>query len=193
MCTAFPYCRVGVQRLLGMIYAIIFTGGFLAGPRALRAERLQWLTTSAVNRPAFMRTTLWSLGVGLIALAAPGRSIHEVDTVRSEALEDLPYEPINVASLSGFGGWVSHNSSLSVIPAKAGTQLSHKTTMLGLKLGPRLRGGDGFGGKGVMQDSARSLRRASAHFFNRILIGHEAWQEAFPPLFAKLESGAVLR
>ena len=50
MCTAFPYCWISVQRLLGVIHAIIFTGGFMAGPRALRPERLRWLTTSAVNR-----------------------------------------------------------------------------------------------------------------------------------------------
>ena len=100
MCTAFPYCRGGVQRLLEVIYAIISTGGFLAGPRTLRPERLQWLTTSAVNRLAFMRIKMWSLGVGLIAQAAPNRSIHEVDTVRSEALEDLPLVPQYTASLT---------------------------------------------------------------------------------------------
>ena len=102
MCTAFPYCRVGVQRLLEVIYAIIFTGGFVAGPRALRPERLQWLTTSAVNRQASMRTILWSSGVGLIAQAAPNRSILRVDTVRSGALEELPYKPKDVASLARF-------------------------------------------------------------------------------------------
>ena len=99
MCTAFPYCRAGVQRLLEVIYAIISTGGFLAGPRTLRPERLQWLTTSAVNRQASMRTNLWSLTVGLIAQAAPNRSIYRVDTVRSGALEDLPYKPKDVAFL----------------------------------------------------------------------------------------------
>ena len=102
MCTAFPYCRAGVQRLLEMIYAIISTGGFLAGPRALRPERLQWLTTSAANRLASMRKTLWSLGVGPIARAAPNRSIYRVDTVRSGALEELPLAPINAASRSMF-------------------------------------------------------------------------------------------
>ena len=50
MCTAFPYWWISVQRLLEVIHAIIFTGGFMAGPRALRPERLRWLTTSAVNR-----------------------------------------------------------------------------------------------------------------------------------------------
>ena len=102
MCTAFPYCRVGVQRLLEMIYAIISTGGFLAGPRTLRPERLQWLTTSAVNRQAFMRTKMWSLTVGLIAQAAPNRSIHRVDTVRSGALEELPLVPKYAASPARF-------------------------------------------------------------------------------------------
>ncbi len=111
MCTAFPYCRVGVQRLLGVIYAIISTGGFLVGPRTLRPERLQWLTTSAVNRLAFMRTKMWSLGVGLIAQAAPNRSIHRVDTVRSEALEKLPLVPQYAASLTQV--WVHFSSQNS--------------------------------------------------------------------------------
>jgi hypothetical protein len=52
MCTAFPHCWFFVQRLLEMVHATIFTGGFMAGPRALRPERLQWLTTSADNRQA---------------------------------------------------------------------------------------------------------------------------------------------
>lgn len=60
MCTAFPDCWVGMQRLLEVIYANIFTGRFVAGPRALRPERLQWLTTSAVNIQASMRTNLWN-------------------------------------------------------------------------------------------------------------------------------------
>ena len=97
MCTAFPYCRAGVQRLLEVIYAIIFTGGFVAGPRTLRPERLQWLTTSAANRQVSMRTILWSLGVGPIARAAPDRSIH---SVRSGALEELPLSRKDVASLT---------------------------------------------------------------------------------------------
>ena len=99
MCTAFSYCRVGVQRLLGVIYAIISTGGFLAGPRTLRPERLQWLTTSAANRQVSIRNILWSLTVGLIAQAAPDRSIYRVDTVRSEALEELPRGQKDVAFL----------------------------------------------------------------------------------------------
>ena len=115
MCTAFPYCRAGVQRLLEMIYAIISTGGFLAGPRTLRPERLQWLTTSAVNRQASMRNILWSLTVGPIARAAPNRSIHRVDTVRSGALEELPLSQKDVASLTQV--WVhffSQNSASSL-------------------------------------------------------------------------------
>ena len=53
MCTAFPYWWFSVQRLLEVIHAIISAGGFVAGPRTLRPERLRWLTTSAVNRQAF--------------------------------------------------------------------------------------------------------------------------------------------
>ena len=104
MCTAFSYCRAGVQRLLEVIYAIISTGGFVAGPRTLRPERLQWLTTSAVNRRVSIRNILWSLTVGPIARAAPNRSIYEVDTVRSEALEELPLSRKDVVSLTPF--WV---------------------------------------------------------------------------------------
>ena len=100
MCTAFSYCRVGVQRLLEVIYAIIATGGFLAGPRTLRPERLQWLTTSAANRQAFMRTNLWSRIAASIAHGASGRSTHRVDTVRSGALEELPLSRKDAASLT---------------------------------------------------------------------------------------------
>ena len=126
MCTAFPYCRVGVQRLLGVIYAIISTGGFLAGPRALRPERLQWLTTSAANRLASMRTILWSLTVGPIARAAPNRSIHRVDTVRSGALEELPLSRKDVASPKGVWNLMELCCYFlpTVIPAKRATQWS---------------------------------------------------------------------
>ena len=192
MCTAFPYCRVGVQRLLEVIYAIIFTGGFVAGPRTLRPERLQWLTTSAVNRQAFIRNTLWSLTVGPIARAAPNRSIYRVDTVRSGALEELPLSRKDAASLSGFGGSVSRHTLSPVIPAKAGTQPGHRAHAPRLQLGPRLRGGDGSWGNGVKPQPTFSLRRASALFFHTIVIRHEAWHGTFPPAFLKLESGAAL-
>ena len=85
-------------------YSLLPPGGFRSGPRTLRPERLKWLTTSAVNRPAFMRTILWSFCAARIARGALGRSIHEVDTVRSGALEDLATKPKNVASaLMAFG------------------------------------------------------------------------------------------
>ena len=93
-------------------YSLLPPGGFRSGPRTLRPERLKWLTTSAVNRQAFMGTKMWSLGVGLIAQAAPNRSIHKVDTVRSEALEDLAHKPKNVAPhLMAFGHFVFEISS----------------------------------------------------------------------------------
>ena len=190
MCTAFPYCRFGVQRLLSMIYAIIFTGGFVAGPRALRPERLQWLTTSAVNRPAFMRTKLWSFCAARIARWALGRSIHEVDTVRSGALEDLPYKSINVAFLSWMLVILSSLSPLTVIPAKAGNPLSHRLNCP--KRGASFRWHDERGAVCEGQLSF-NFRWASAHFFTRILIGLEAWQGAFPPSFTKMESGVILR
>ena len=98
MSTASLYCRVLLQRLReGWFNAPPSSGGFLAGPRILRSERLQWLTTSAANRQVSIRNKMWSLGVGPIARAAPDRSIYRVDTVRSEALEDLPLAPKNVA------------------------------------------------------------------------------------------------
>ena len=184
MCTAFPYCRVGVQRLRrGEFYATPLPGGFVAGPRTLRPERLQWLTTSAANRLASMRKTLWSLTVGPIARAAPNRSIHRVDTVRSGALEELPYKPKDVASLSGFGGLDSRHTLSPVIPAKAGTQPGHRAHAPRLQLGPRLRGGDGAWGNGVKSQPTFSLRRASALFFHTIVIRHEAWHGTFPPAF----------
>ena len=43
MCTAFPHIWFSVQRLLGVIHAIIFTGSSGSGPWALRPKRLQWL------------------------------------------------------------------------------------------------------------------------------------------------------
>ena len=112
MCTAFPYCRAGVQRLRDLgSYAPLSPGGFVAGPRALRPERLQWLTTSAVNRQASMRNTLWSSGVGPIARAAPNRSIYRVDTVRSGALEELPLSRKDAASQTQV--WVHFSSQNS--------------------------------------------------------------------------------
>ena len=85
-------------------YSLLPPGGFRPGPRTLRPERLQWLTTSAVNRPAFMGNTLWSFCAARIARGALGRSIHKVDTVRSGALEDLAHRPKNVAPhLMAFG------------------------------------------------------------------------------------------
>ena len=187
MCTAFPYCRVGVQRLLEVIYAIIFTGGLVAGPRALRPERLQWLTTSAVNRQAFIRNTLWSLTVGPIARAAPNRSIYEVDTVRSGALEELPFSRKDVASPGVLRllklALFSINSSSRRKPGSPRSNF----------VGPDFRRGDEFGGVRSNFKQLSNFRRASAHFFSRILIGHEAAAETFPPAFLKLESGAILR
>ena len=78
-------------------------GSALSGPRALRLERLKWLTTSAVNRQVSIRNKMWSLGVGLIAQAAPNRSIYRVDTVRSEALEELAFTPKTLRLLTAFG------------------------------------------------------------------------------------------
>ena len=67
MCTEFHY-REEDRRTRGVgPYSPHTLGSFLPGPRTLRPERLQWLTTSAVNRQAFMRIKMWSLGVGLIA------------------------------------------------------------------------------------------------------------------------------
>ena len=59
-----------------------------------------------------MRTILWSFRAARIARGALGRSIHKVDTVRSEALEDLAQKPKNVASeLMAFGHFIFEISS----------------------------------------------------------------------------------
>ena len=84
-------------------YSLLSLGGFMSGPRTLRPERLQWLTTSAVNRQVSIRNILWSLAVGLIAQAAPDRSIYRVDTVRSGALEELAFRPKTLRLLTAFG------------------------------------------------------------------------------------------
>ena len=178
MCTAFPYCRFGVQRLLEMIYEIISTGGFVAGPRTLRPERLQWLTTSAANRQASIRTILWSLTVGPFARAAPNRSIYRVDTVRSGALEELAFSRKDAASRGGSPPeWmrvvVPALSPTSVTPAKAGAQLYNGLCCP--KRGASLRWHDD------VRESAKAwqlrifLSRASVHFFTRILHRIQAW------------------
>ena len=87
-------------------YSLLSPGGFMSGPRTLRPERLQWLTTSAVNRLASIRTILWSLTVGSIARTAPNRSIYRVDTVRSGALEELAFRPKTLRLRTAFGHFV---------------------------------------------------------------------------------------
>ena len=117
MSTASLHCRVLLQRLQGVRFNAPFpSGGFLAGPRALRPERLQWLTTSAVNRQAFIRNRMWSLDAAFIAKGSPSRSIYEVDTVRSEALEELPRRQKDVAHQ---GRASAHLSSTIVIGLEA--------------------------------------------------------------------------
>ena len=106
MCTEFHYREKDCSGCEMKLNSLLSPGGFMSGPRTLRLERLQWLTTSAVNRQAFMRTKMWSSGVGLIAQAALNRSIHEVDTVRSEALEELAFRPKTLRLLSAFGHFV---------------------------------------------------------------------------------------
>ena len=87
-------------------YSLLSPGGFMSGPRTLRSERLQWLTTSAVNRQASIGNTLWSLTVGSIARTAPNRSIYRVDTVRSGALEELAFRPKTLRLLTAFSHFV---------------------------------------------------------------------------------------
>ena len=59
-----------------------------------------------------MRTKLWSFRAAIIHGGALGRSIHKVDTVRSEALEDLAHKPKNVAPhLMAFGHFIYEISS----------------------------------------------------------------------------------
>ena len=106
MCTEFHYREKDCSSCEMKPYSLLSPGGFMSGPRAIRLERLQWLTTSAVNRLAFMRTKMWSSGVGLIAQAAPNRSIHRVDTVRSGALEELAFRPKTLRLRLAFGHFV---------------------------------------------------------------------------------------
>ena len=55
MSTASHHRRVRLQRLQFIrLDAPVNSGGLVAGPRALRSERLQWLTTSAVNIQVFL-------------------------------------------------------------------------------------------------------------------------------------------
>jgi hypothetical protein len=80
MCTAFPYWWLSVQRLLEVIYAIIFTGGFLVDPRALRPERLKWLRTSAANirnRAIWgsRRIAMWAKNAALLGMCREGHPI----------------------------------------------------------------------------------------------------------------------
>ncbi len=56
MCIEFHYREKDCSGCERTLYSLLSPGGFMSGPRALRPERLQWLTTSAVNRQAFMRT-----------------------------------------------------------------------------------------------------------------------------------------
>jgi hypothetical protein len=120
--TASLHCRVFLQRLQGLRFNEPFpSGGFLAGPRALRPERLQWLTTSAVNRRVFIRNILWSRDAASIARGAPDRSIYEVDTARSGALEELPRRQKDAAHQ---GRASAHLFSTIVIGLEAGAGAS---------------------------------------------------------------------
>lgn len=62
MCTVFPYCRIGVQRLLAANDTFTATGSFVGGPWALRPERLEWLTNIAAGfKIAAFPPGLWPL------------------------------------------------------------------------------------------------------------------------------------
>ena len=163
-------------------YSLHSPGGFRSGPRTLRPERLQWLTTSAVNRQAFMGTKMWSLDAARIARGASGRSIHEVDTVRSGALEDLAPKPKNVA----FQRWmfVVHSAltPIPVIPAQAGSPL-RTHALCSSKRDASLRWHDE-----LKECCAKPLQciypsRAFRPFFNQNSDRRKAWQKHSPPLF----------
>ena len=106
MSTEFLYREEDCSGCERKSYSLLSPGGFMSGPRTLRPERLQWLTTSAVNRRVSIRTILWSLTVGSIARTAPNRSIYRVDTVRSGALEELAFRPKTLRLLTAFGHFV---------------------------------------------------------------------------------------
>ena len=106
LCIEFPHRAEDCSGCVMKSNSLHSPGGSMPGPRTLRPERLQWLTTSAVNRQASIRTILWSLTVGLIAKAAPNRSIYRVDTVRSGALEELAFRPKTLRLITAFGHFV---------------------------------------------------------------------------------------
>ena len=170
------------------LYSLLPPGGFRSGPRTLRPERLQWLTTSAVNRPVFMGTKMWSLDAARIARGASGRSIHEVDTVRSEALEDLAHKPKNVA----FQRWMlvvlSTLTPIPVIPAQAGIPLCGHLLRTS-KRDASLRWHDEWG-EWCEGKQNILFRRAFRPFLFQNSDRRKAWQKHSPPLFF---FGAMMR
>ena len=65
--TEFSYREIDCSACGKKPYSLLSPGGFMAGPRALRPERLEWLRTPAVNRQVFrpwrfcLRKTLGSM------------------------------------------------------------------------------------------------------------------------------------
>jgi hypothetical protein len=158
--TASLHCRVRLQRLrVGWFNAPLIPGGFMAGPSALRLKRLQW--------PANMS----------------GKHQKPCDLV----LCKICHFAQKAASRSGLPlrlrGVSNYNSHLHVVtPAKAGVQLTFG--LQGPKLDASLRWHDGIKVEKSGSEATRQLRRASALFFHKILIGREARAGTSPPLFS---------
>ena len=101
-------------------------GGILAGPWALRPKRLRWLTTSAANRQASPPGALKrqsDVDPGQDHCAPLGTNMRRVDTVRSEALEDLSFMPQNAAPGTGLRPFLFQNSDEIEVPDRASPPL----------------------------------------------------------------------
>ena len=160
-------------------YSLLSPGGFMSGPRTLRPERLQWLTTSAVNRQAFIRNTLWSLTVGPIARAAPNRSIYEVDTVRSGALEELAFRPKTLRFrkvFDGFGFCYSH-LFLSSFPRRRESRFPSVETQMPVFTGMTKAK------RKVKHNLTSHPSRAFAHSSHQNSDRRKARQKPSPPIF----------
>jgi hypothetical protein len=166
--------------------AIISTGGFMAGPRALRPERLQWLTTSADNRQAVLS------GASAPEQCGVWRRHHcdarrQKDAGRGHRTHwssgRSAIWPINAAFLKAVV--VQRSFPIPVIPAQAGICVFPNRDA-------RFRGHDRR--KGEFWTSTTVPIRALAHIFLEISIRAEAWTEPYPPsFFTTGKAGPALR
>ncbi len=185
MSTASLTCRVRLQRLQDFRFnAPGFSGGLMVGPWALRPKRLQWPANMSGKQTVLPspETPVPGLARGPGLAGFRGRQWTPCDLV----LCKFRHFAQKAASLSGFPlrfcvvlRPIFHFKS--VTPAKAGVQL--RSGRKSPKLDASLRWHDG-GRNGASGFKAKQChRRASAFFFHKILIGHEARAGTSPPLF----------